>query len=299
MSIARVGVVGLGLMGKPMARNLIAAGFRVTVFNRSPAAVDELVAAGATAAGSPRAVAQAADAVLTMLPDGPDVAAVVRGENGILAGARPGTVLIDSSTIAPAVVRELAAEARAKKVGFVDAPVSGGPEGAVAATLAIMAGGERGDFERAEPVLRALGKTIVYCGPSGAGQTVKACNQLVVALHIEAAAEAILLAEKAGVPAAAMLRVLGGGLAASRVIELRGASMAAHDFAPRARAAFHRKDLRIVLDLARGLDATLPLTALVEQLYTALVASGRGDWDHTALLAVLEDLAGAKPASGN
>ncbi len=282
-------------MGKPMARNLIAAGYRVTVFNRSPAAVVELVAAGATAADSPRAVAQTADAVLTMLPDGPDVAAVVRGDQGILAGAQPGMLLIDTSSIAPAVARELAAEARASRVGFVDAPVSGGPEGAAAATLSIMAGGERADVERAEPVLRALGKTIEYCGPSGAGQTVKACNQLVVALHIEAVAEAILLAEKAGVPTAAMLRVLGGGLAASRVIELRGASMAAHDFAPRAKATFHRKDLRNVLDLARSLDATLPATALVEQLYTALVAGGRGEWDHTALLAVLEDLAGVRP----
>jgi 2-hydroxy-3-oxopropionate reductase len=279
-------------MGKPMARNLIAAGHDVTVFNRSRAAVAELVAAGATAADSPRAAARGADAVLTMLPDGPDVAAVVRGDDGILAGARAGMLLIDSSSIAPAVARELAAEARARSVRFVEAPVSGGPEGAAAATLSIMTGGERADVERAEPLLRALGKTLVYCGPSGAAQTVKACNQLVVALHIQAVAEALVLAEKAGVPTDALLQVLGAGLAASRVMELRGASMAAHDFTPRAKAVTHRKDLRIVLELARSVDAALPATALVDQLYTALVAGGRGGWDHTALLAVLEDLAG-------
>ena len=294
MSALRLGFVGLGLMGKPMVRNLLRAGFAVSVFNRSRLAVEELVAAGAVGAESPGAVAAASDVVITMLPDGPDVAAVMRGETGIFAGAAPGTLLIDTSTIAPLVARELASEARERGLGFVDAPVSGGPEGAAAATLSIMAGGERADVERAEPVLRALGKAVTYCGPSGSGQTVKACNQLVVALHIEAVAEALVLAQKAGVDTAAMLQVLGGGLAASRVMELRGSAMAAHDFAPRGKAAFHRKDLGIVLDLARSVDAVLPLTALVDQLFTALVANDRGGWDHTALLSVLEDLGGLR-----
>jgi 2-hydroxy-3-oxopropionate reductase len=294
MSGLRVGVVGLGLMGKPMARNLLRAGFALTVFNRSRAAVDELVAEGAAAADSPHALAARSDVVITMLPDGPDVAAVMRGDDGIFAGASAGTVVIDTSTIAPATTRALASEARERGLGFVDAPVSGGTEGATAATLSIMAGGERADVERVEPVLRALGTTVTYCGPSGSGQTVKACNQLVVALHIEAVAEALVLAEKAGVEAEAVLRVLGGGLAASRVMELRGKAMAAHDFAPRGKAAFHRKDLGIVLDLARSVDAVLPLTALVDQLFTALVANDRGGWDHTALLSVLEDLGGLR-----
>jgi 2-hydroxy-3-oxopropionate reductase len=294
MSGLRVGVVGLGLMGKPMARNLLRAGFALTVYNRSRAAVDELVAEGAAAADSPRELAARSDIVLTMLPDGPDVAAVMRGDDGVFAGAAAGTVAIDASTIAPAMTRTLAAEARERAIGFVDAPVSGGTEGATAATLSIMAGGEHADVERAEPVLRALGTTVTYCGPSGAGQTVKACNQLVVALHIEAVAEALVLAEKAGVEADAVLRVLGGGLAASRVMELRGKAMAEHDFAPRGKAAFHRKDLGIVLDLARSVDAVLPLTALVDQLFTALVANQRGGWDHTALLSVLEDLGGLR-----
>ncbi len=294
MSGLRVGVVGLGLMGKPMARNLLRAGFALTVYNRSRPAVDELTAEGAAAADSPRDVAARSDVVITILPDGPDVAAVMRGNDGIFAGASAGTVVIDTSTIAPATARALASEARERGLGFVDAPVSGGTEGATAGTLSIMAGGERADVERVEPVLRALGTTVTYCGPSGSGQTVKACNQLVVALHIEAVAEALVLAEKAGVEAEAVLRVLGGGLAASRVMELRGKAMAAHDFAPRGKAAFHRKDLGIVLDLARSVDAVLPLTALVDQLFTALVANDRGGWDHTALLSVLEDLGGLR-----
>lgn len=291
---ARVGVVGLGLMGKPMARNLLRAGFPLTVSNRSRAAVDELVAEGAAAADSPRALAARSDVIVTMLPDGPDVAAVMRGADGVFAGAAAGTVVVDTSTIAPATARALAGEARERGLRFVDAPVSGGTEGAAAGTLSIMAGGERADVERAEPVLRALGTTVTYCGPSGAGQTVKACNQLVVALHIEALAEALVLAEKAGVEADAVLRVLGGGLAASRVMELRGKAMAARDFAPRGKAAFHRKDLAIVLDLARSVDAVLPLTALVDQLFTALVATERGGWDHTALLSLLEELGGLR-----
>jgi 2-hydroxy-3-oxopropionate reductase len=294
MSVPRVGFVGLGLMGKPMARNLLRAGFALTVYNRSRAAVDELAAEGAIAADGPRELAARSDVVITMLPDGPDVAAVMRGGDGVFSGAAPGTVAIDTSTIAPKTARELATEARERGLGFVDAPVSGGTEGATAATLSIMAGGERADVERVEPVLRALGKTVTYCGPSGAGQTVKACNQLVVALHIEAVAEALVLAEKAGVEADAVLRVLGGGLAASRVMELRGKAMAEHDFAPRGKAAFHRKDLGIVLDLARSVDAVLPLTALVDQLFTALVANERGGWDHTALLSILEDLGGLR-----
>ncbi len=294
MSGLRVGVVGLGLMGKPMARNLLRAGFALTVYNRSRPAVDELAAEGAAAADSPRDIAARSDVVITMLPDGPDVAAVMRGDDGIFAGVAAGAVVIDTSTIAPAMTRALASEARERGVGFVDAPVSGGTEGAAAGTLSIMAGGARADVERVEPVLRALGTTVTYCGPSGSGQTVKACNQLVVALHIEAVAEALVLAEKAGVEAEAVLRVLGGGLAASRVMELRGAAMAAHDFAPRGKAAFHRKDLGIVLDLARSVDAVLPLTALVDQLFTALVANDRGGWDHTALLSVLEDLGGLR-----
>ena len=189
----RIGFICLGIMGKPMARNLLKAGYSVTVFNRSRGKIDELVADGAAAGGSPSDVAQRSDVVITMLPDGPDVEAVVLGEQGVLAGAREGTLLIDMSTIAPAVAKRLAEAAHERGVQMLDAPVSGGDKGAVAGTLSIMVGGEQQAFERALPIFQALGKTITHCGPSGAGQIVKACNQVVVALVIEAVSEALVL----------------------------------------------------------------------------------------------------------
>jgi 2-hydroxy-3-oxopropionate reductase len=292
MTTPALGFIGLGRMGKPMARNLARAGYRLTVANRSAAACEDLAAEGAAVATSAGEVAAASDVVFTMLPDGPDVAAVLLGREGAFARARPGTIFVDASTISPLVARELAVEAETAGIAFLDAPVSGGPEGAATGSLSIMIGGDEAAFTRVRPVLDVLGTTVVRCGPSGAGQVVKACNQLVVALHIEAAAEAIALARKAGVAPETMLRVLGGGLAASRVMDLRGASMAAGDFTTRGRAAFHRKDLGIALELARAHDAVLPLTALVDQLYGALVATGRGDLDHTALAALVGELSG-------
>ena len=287
-----VGVIGLGLMGKPMVRSLIRGGFRVAVFNRSAPAMEELAGAGALPQGSPRAVAAASEVVITMLPDGPDVAAVLRGPDGVFAAARAGLLEIDMSTIAPALAVDLAGEARAQGMAFLDAPVSGGPEGAAAGTLSIMIGGDKADADRADPVFRALGTTVTYCGPAGCGQIVKACNQLVVALNIEAVAEALVLAGRAGVDPHTVVRVLQGGLAGSRVLELRGDAMADHDFAPRGRATAHKKDLGIILDLARRMNVALPATAVVDQLFTALIASGRGGWDHTALMAMVERLSG-------
>jgi 2-hydroxy-3-oxopropionate reductase len=286
------GVIGLGLMGKPMARRLLGAGFTVSVFNRSPGAVEELASEGAHPRRSARAVAEASDVVITMLPDGPDVDAVLRGPDGVFAGARPGTLAIDMSTIAPATAVELAAAARSAGLGFLDAPVSGGSEGAAAGTLTIMAGGEATDFARAEPVFRALGTTITHCGPSGAGQIVKACNQLVVALNIAGLSEALVLAARSGVDPQTVVRVLGGGLAGSRVLELRGAAMAAGDFTPRGKASAHRKDLGIIMDLARRANVALPATAVVDQLFSAVLAHQRGNLDHTALLTALADLNG-------
>ncbi len=280
-------------MGAPMARNFLRAGYTLTVANRSRPACDALAAEGAAVAASAAEVAAASDVTFTMLPDGPDVAAVLRGSSGAFAHARPGALFVDASTISPLVARKLATTAREAGLAFLDAPVSGGPEGAAAATLSIMVGGDDAAFERVRDVLETIGTTVVHCGPSGAGQVVKACNQLAVALHIEAAAEAIVLARKAGVAPEIMLRVLGGGLAASRVMDLRGASMAAGDFATRGRAAFHHKDLGIILELARAHGAVLPLTALVDQLYGALVATGRGDLDHTALAALVGELSGS------
>lgn len=294
---ARVGFIGLGNMGKPMVRRLLRGGVAVSVWNRSSAASDELTRDGAIAAPSPRWVAASSDFVFTMLPNAGDVASVLEGPDGAFAGAAAGCTLIDSGTSAPAAARTFAASAAELGIAFLDAPVSGGPEGAAAGTLAIMVGGAATAFARARRVLDLLGTTIVHCGPSGAGQVTKACNQLVVALHIGALAEAIVLARAGGVEPAAMLEVLRAGLAGSRVLDVRGAAMIAGDFTTRGKAAFHHKDLGIVLDLARTTGAVVPLAALVDQLFAALEASGGGARDHTALLTVIERL--SSPAAGS
>ena len=285
----QIGLIGLGLMGKPMARNLLRAGYSLTVFNRSQGAIDALAAEGARSASSPKDVAQQSDIVITMLPDSPDVEAVVFGAEGVLAGARPGMLIIDMSTIAPGVARRVADTAARQHVQVLDAPVSGGDIGAINGTLSIMVGGNLDDFERARPVFAVLGKTITYCGPHGAGQVVKACNQLVVAQLLAATSEALLLGAKAGVNPEVILRVLGGGLAQNRVMDLRGPTMIAHQFEPGGKARFHQKDLGIVLQLARETGVALPITALIDQLFTTLVISD-GDRDHSALVTVFEQL---------
>lgn len=290
----RIGLIGLGIMGRPMARNLLKGGFELVVHNRSRAPVDELVAesASVTAAGSPREVAEQADIVITMLPDSPDVRAVVFGDDGLLAAMRPGGLLIDMSTIAPATAVEVHAALAERGVGAVDAPVSGGEAGAIAGTLSIMAGGSADDFERAMPVFNAVGKTIVHVGDPGAGQTVKACNQIVVAINYAAVSEALVLGARAGVDPAKIVQVLNGGLAASRVLELKGQSMIERRFQPGFRINLHRKDLNIAMATGREQHVPLPVTALVSQLFEALASAGRGDLDHSALVTLIEDLAG-------
>ncbi len=286
----RIGFIGLGLMGKPMARHLLAAGFQLTIFNRSQAAIDELVGEGARAVGSPRAIAEQSDIVITMLPDGPDVESVVEGRDGLLDGAREGMLLIDMSTISPITTRRLASVLEARGVRLLDAPVSGGVEGAKLATLSIMVGGSEEYFRRAQRVFAVLGKTITCCGPCGSGQIVKACNQVLVALIIEAISEALVLGAKSGVAPDIILSVLSGGLAQNRFMDLRGTSMIQHSFKPGGKAAFHLKDLRIVKQLAQENGVVMPLGTLVEQLFTSLVASGGGSLDHSALLTVIESL---------
>jgi len=288
--LEKIGFIGLGIMGKPMVRNLIKAGYAPVVFNRSRPAIDELVAEGALAADSAKDIAEKSDVVITMLPDTPDVEAVVAGENGILAGAYPGLLVIDMSTISPVATRRLAAEAEAKGMGMLDAPVSGGDKGAIAGTLSIMVGGKSEDFERAKPIFEAMGKTIVHCGAVGSGQIVKACNQVVVALVIEAVSEALVLGSKAGVDPDVILQVLSGGLAQTRVMDLRGPTMIKHDFAPGFKARLHRKDLNIILQTAREYGVNLPVSTLVDQLFADLVEKGKGELDHSALLTVIEEL---------
>jgi 2-hydroxy-3-oxopropionate reductase len=286
-----IGFIGLGIMGKPMARNLMSAGYRVVVHNRSPGPVDELAGEGAKPGGSPRGVAEAADVVITMLPDSPQVREVLEGDDGALAGAREGSLFVDMSTISPVVTKELAAAAAERGAGWVDAPVSGGDVGAQQGTLSIMAGGSADDFERARPLLDVMGKTVLHVGPVSAGQVVKACNQVVVALTIEAVSEALVLGSKAGVDPAAILDVLGGGLAGNKVMELRRTNFLEHDFTPGFRIDLHHKDLGIALATGREYGVALPHTASANEMLGALRAKGRGSQDHSAILTLIEDLA--------
>lgn len=287
-----VGFIGLGIMGKPMARNLAKAGYDLVIYNRSQDDTDLLLAEGDQfqAAGSPREVAERTRAIITMLPDSQDVHDVVFGDSGLLPAIATEHLLIDMSTIAPATSVAVNAAVRERGGRALDAPVSGGDKGAIAGTLSIMVGGEAEDFQRAMPLFEAMGKTIVHVGGPGAGQIVKACNQIVVAINYAAVSEALVLGAKAGVDPDKIVQVLSGGLAASRVMELKGASMVAHNFEPGFRIDLHRKDLGIALATARASAVPVPVGALVTQLFEALSASGRGDLDHSALITIYEDL---------
>ena len=290
---APIGFIGLGIMGKPMARNLAMAGYDLVIYNRSQDDVDTLLAEGDQfqAAASPREVAERTKAIITMLPDSPDVRDVVFGENGLLPAIDKGHLLIDMSTIAPATAVEVDAALRERGARALDAPVSGGDKGAIAGTLSIMVGGDDGDFHRAMPLFEAMGKTIVHVGGAGAGQIVKACNQVVVAINYAAVSEALVLGAKAGVDPDKIVQVLSGGLAASRVLELKGPSMVAHQFEPGFRVDLHRKDLGIARSTATENSAPIPVTAVVSQLFEAAAAAGKGDRDHSALVTVYEELA--------
>lgn len=294
-----IGFIGLGVMGKPMARNLMKAGYELTVYNRSRGKVEELVGEGAKAAESPREVAGNCEIIITMLPDSPQVEEIVAGDNGILEGVREGALLVDMSTISPVVSKELAGKAREKGASMLDAPVSGGEPGAINGTLSIMVGGSEEDFERAKPVFDVMGETVTHVGESGTGQVVKACNQIVVALTIEAVSEALVLGSKAGVDPAKVIGVLSGGLAGNKVMEVRGENFLKHQFAPGFRLELHRKDLGIALAAGREYEVPLPVTAIVDQILEALVANGSGGMDHSAILTFIEDLAKHKIGEGS
>jgi 2-hydroxy-3-oxopropionate reductase len=283
----RVGFIGLGIMGAPMARNLLAAGFPVTVHSRSSGPVDELVTAGARHADGPSQVAAASDITITMLPDTPDVESVLVGSGGVIEGVAEGALVIDMSSIDPAPTREMAAAFAAKRAAMLDAPVSGGEKGAIDAALSIMVGGADADFARAVPIFEALGTSIVHIGPTGAGQVCKACNQLVVAATIEAVAEALLLAERSGVDAAKVREALLGGFAGSKILEVHGQRMLDRAFDPGFRIGLHRKDARIVEEAAAATESPIPsFTAVTAQLQKA-VDAGDGSRDHSALYAEL------------
>lgn len=288
-----VAFIGLGIMGLPMAKNLVKAGFQVTGFNRSPEKAKDLASAGGTAAASVAEAVANADVVITMVPDSPDVEAVVGGEDGVFANAKKGALWIDNSTIRPDVAVVLADDARAAGLRPLDGPVSGGEAGAIDGVLSIMVGGDKADFHDAEAVLAAIGKTIVHVGPSGSGQTVKAANQLIVASNIQALSEAVVFLEAYGVDTQAALSVLGGGLAGSKVLDQKGQKILDRNFDPGFRLALHHKDMGIVTSAAREAGVVLPLGALVAQLVASTVATGDGSLDHSGLFRGVERLSGS------
>ncbi|MDX3850840.1 2-hydroxy-3-oxopropionate reductase [Streptomyces sp. AK02-01A] len=291
-NLPKVAWIGLGIMGSPMSENLIKAGYPVTGFTLEQDKLERLAAAGGTVAASVADAVRDADVIVTMVPASPQVEAVAYGEHGILANARRGALLIDMSSITPVTSVDLARNAAGKGIRVLDAPVSGGEAGAVEAVLSIMVGGEEADFDEARPLLDALGRTIVLCGPHGAGQTVKAANQLIVAVNIQACAEAVVFLEKSGVDLAAALDVLNGGLAGSTVLTRKRDNFLNRDFRPGFRIDLHHKDLGIVTDAAREVGAALPVGAVVAQLVASLRAQGDGGLDHSALLRSVERLSG-------
>jgi 3-hydroxyisobutyrate dehydrogenase len=290
----RIGFVGLGIMGKPMARNLLKAGYTLTVYSRTQSAVEALVADGATGAKSPHEAARHADVVITMVTDTPDVQQVILDEKGILAGLRTGGVIIDMSTISPSATREIAAAVQTKGVHFLDAPVSGGEGGAIAGTLSIMVGGDEAVFTRCLPILQSMGKNIIHIGETGTGQFTKLCNQIAVAVTNLAMSEALIFAAKTGVNLEKMQQAISGGAAGSWQLSNLAPRIFQRDFAPGFMVKLQQKDLRLVLHEADRLQLALPATSLVHNLFHALETMGAGNEGTQALVKVLETLAGVK-----
>ena len=294
MANPTIGFIGLGIMGKPMARNLIKAGYPLVVHNRSRGVVEELSKERAQTATSPREVAARSEVVITMLPDSPDVELVYAGEQGILAGAKEGRLLIDMSSISPIVARKLAQQAEKQGCDMLDAPVSGGEAGAIGGALSIMIGGKALAVERAMPIFQVLGKNIVHVGDAGAGQVTKAANQMVVGTTIAIVSEALVLAAKAGVDPAKVRQALLGGFAQSKILEAHGQKMLERNFKPGFRIRLHEKDMKIALGTGAEYGVPLMVTSEVAQMMTAMRSMGNGDLDHSALVTFIEQLSSAK-----
>jgi 2-hydroxy-3-oxopropionate reductase len=287
----KVGFIGLGIMGGPMAKNLMEASKELVLYNRTREKADELAKDGnADVAKSPREVAEGSDIIFTMLPDSPQVREVLTGGDGVLEGLKEGALVVDMSTISPVVTEELAEKVKEKGASMLDAPVSGGDVGAIEGTLSIMVGGSEDDFERARPLFEVMGKTVTHVGPVGAGQVVKAANQIVVALTIEAVSEALVLGSRGGVAPEKILDVLGGGLAGNKVMEVKREKFLSHQFDPGFRSELHHKDLGIALAAGREYGVALPVTAIVDQMLLSMRQKGWGGEDHSALLRIIEDL---------
>src|SRR5688572_12914556 len=296
MSNPMIGFIGLGIMGKPMARNLRKSGYSLVVHNRSRGVVDELSKEGAQSATNSKEVAERSEIIITMLPDSPDVELVYSSEQGIFSGVKPGKLLIDMSSISPVVARKLAAEAAKRGCDMLDAPVSGGEAGAISASLSIMIGGEAAAVERAMPIFGSLGKYIVHVGRAGAGQVTKAANQMVVGTTIAIVGEALVLAAKAGVDPAKVRQALLGGFAQSKILEAHGQKMLEHNFKPGFRIRLHEKDMKIALGAGFEYGVPLMVTSQVAQMMSAMKALGHGDLDHSGLVKLIEQMANTELA---
>lgn len=291
MAGEEVGFVGLGIMGKPMVRNLMKAGYSVTVYDLFGTAMEEVATDGAKTASSAREVAEKASVVITMVPDSADSEAAILGPNGVLEGAPSGSRVIDMSSIAPGTSQKIAVACEAAGVDFLDAPVSGGEPGAVAGTLAIMVGGKKDVFDRHIDLMNVMGGSVVHCGDYGAGNTTKLANQIIVAANIEAVAEALVLAKKAGLDPNVVFEAIKGGLAGSNVLNAKGPMMIAGDFQPGFRIRLHRKDLRNALLTGDELGVPLPVTGLIQGMLGSLTNDGKQDLDHSAIANFIEDMA--------
>ena len=292
-----IGFIGLGIMGNPMSRNLMKAGHTLVVYDIVPALLDAAVAQGAARGNSSADVARRSDLVITMLPDGPEVEQAILGAGGALEGARPGTTLVDMSSISPLVAQKVGAACASKGVAFLDAPVSGGEPKAVDGTLAIMVGGEKAVFDRVLPVLQTMGSSVTLTGPVGAGNVTKLANQIIVACNIAAMGEALVLATRAGLNPEVVFNAIKGGLAGSTVLNAKAPMVIARNFKPGFRIKLHQKDLRNALLAAESMKVGLPLTSLVQQMIMALMNEGKGDLDHSAIVNLIEEMAGIEVKS--
>ncbi len=286
-----IGFIGLGIMGRPMSKNLIKAGYSLVVYDIVEESVREIVAAGAKRGNSSREVAAQSDVVITMLPDTPDVEKVALGPGGVMEGIRPGSIYVDMSTISPVMAQKIAEVGKERGVRVLDAPVSGGDVGAQKGTLSIMVGGDEATFNEVLPIFGAMGKATL-CGGPGAGQVVKACNQILVGVTIAGVAEALTLGAKAGVDPAKIVEVLSGGLARCGVLENRGKRIVARDFQPGFRCRLHYKDMRIIMAAGQAYGVPLPVSSIVHELFKRMVVAGRGEYDHSGLITTIEEMAG-------
>jgi 2-hydroxy-3-oxopropionate reductase len=285
---SKIGFVGLGIMGKPMAKNLLKAGHKVTVYDIVPAGMEEVAAAGAEKGSSPKDVASRTDIIITMVPDGPEVEQAVLGPSGVLEGARKGATVVDMSSISPLVAQKVGAACEAKGIDFLDAPVSGGEPKAIDATLAIMVGGKKDVFDKMEPILKTMGSTVTLTGKVGAGNVTKLANQIMVACNIAAMSEALVLATKAGLDPEVVFNAVKAGLAGSTVLNVKAPMVYGRNFKPGFRIRLHEKDLRNALMAAESLKVALPLTSTVQNMLIDLMNNGKGDLDHSAIVQVIE-----------